>query len=491
MVRICHVVLRAAISMSAICVGFAVAANGSGTDLVNESQENASKGSNLPRYRLKVGQELVYEQTSEEDLLTRTEEQKKDRNVYETKYKWWVWVTKKVEAGGWRLLLRKRIDNFVTHPGKARELQFENDVLGYCDLFDDGRFTRNRTIEGHPFFVTLPGELFIQLPPNAKGVSNGWSYASSNVDETQTFKVIERNGDVLRLSGVAAQPRDKNYQQLNTRQIDFDLKLGVVVKIVNESKADWKINPWHVRNTIELHSIKDRSTAEIEKLASEGDCFLAAQQESNQLFHEALYTHTKAECEKKMANARQVLAECKASLVLPEMQSICDLGLKRFDSDAKAEINSAAKREKLYDKPAIDWKTTDLDGKPQTLVNYRGKIVLLDFWYRGCGHCIEALPKVKQLVTRYRGKNVVILGVNNDDDVSDAQFVIKTFDLKYKNIHAGDLPELYEVNAWPTFIVLDQTGRIADYHEGNSEDLYEHISGVVDQYLEHPATDVN
>lgn len=449
------------------------------------SETTANAPADLPRYQLKVGRELAYEQTADEDLQPKTEEEKKTENVYETKLKWWAWVTKQNADGGWRVLIRKRIDNFVTHPGKERESRFENDILGYFDLSADGKFAGNPTLGGHPYFKPFPNELFVGLPPTTQTMADGWSYDSPVDDEKQSFKVTKRDGDLLHFAGLYSRPADQNFQSTNTRQVDFDLKRGLVVKIIDESKAEWKTSPWHERHTIELLSVKDHDTDWAASLAAAGNAYLAATQKSAEFFTKANRSHTKAECQKILHEARALFVECQIKSKVPEIRSIVDTGLSRFDIETKSALTSAAKREQLYAKPAMDWETTDLDDKPQKLTDYRGKVVLLDFWYRGCGHCIEALPKVKKLVANYDGKNVVVLGVNNDDDLADAKFVIKSFELKHKNIHAAKLPDQYEVNAWPTFIVLDQTGRIADYHEGNSEDLYGHIAGVVDQLLEH------
>jgi thiol-disulfide isomerase/thioredoxin len=470
------------IGVAALCACVAMVAT---YCVAAEAGKPSQPANDLPRYRLMVGQELVYEQTADEDLQPKTEEEKKTENVYETKLKWWIWVTKQNENGGWRLLIRKRIDNFVTHPGKERESRFENDVLGYCDIAPNGQFERNDTIVGHPFFRPRPGELFVELPVDMRGLADGWNYTSPADDANRSLKITKRADDLLHFAGSETRPTDRNYELTSTLQIDFDTHRGLLTKIVDESKADWKTNPWHNRKTIELLSAKDRGGDWMASLAAEGDAYLAAQRKSDALAQKAHDSRTKAACQALLNDARGVLVECQAKSQVPEIRSIVDQGLKRFDIDAKDEVKNAAKREELYAKPAMDWETTDLDGKPQKLVDYRGKIVLLDFWYRGCGHCIEALPKVKKLVSNYEGKNVVVLGVNNNDDVADAQFVIKAYELKHKNIHAEKLPDQYDVNAWPTFIVLDQTGRIADYHEGNSEDLYAHVVGVVDQLLEH------
>ena len=53
----------------------------------------------------------------------------------------------------------------------------------------------------------------------------------------------------------------------------------------------------------------------------------------------------------------------------------------------------------------------------------------MDFWYRGCGWCMYAMPQVKQLAEDYKDKPVVVLGMNTDRNEEDARFVVKELGL--------------------------------------------------------------
>ena len=58
-----------------------------------------------------------------------------------------------------------------------------------------------------------------------------------------------------------------------------------------------------------------------------------------------------------------------------------------------------------------DWEARTLEGKLHSLKAYRGQIVILDFWYWGCGWCIWAMPQIKGLVADFQGQPVVVLGI--------------------------------------------------------------------------------
>ncbi len=75
--------------------------------------------------------------------------------------------------------------------------------------------------------------------------------------------------------------------------------------------------------------------------------------------------------------------------------------LDEFGQSANYELENAERFGKLIGKPSEDWKTTISTVHPRSLEDYRGKVVLLDFWYRGCGWCIRAMPQLKQLADEF------------------------------------------------------------------------------------------
>ena len=84
-----------------------------------------------------------------------------------------------------------------------------------------------------------------------------------------------------------------------------------------------------------------------------------------------------------------------------------------------------------------------------------------------------------------------MLGVNNDTKDANARHVIEAFDLKYPSIRNGDISKSYGVSVWPTLIVLDQSGRVALFHSGNSANLVAEVSRTVDELLAKPVAAVS
>ena len=110
--------------------------------------------------------------------------------------------------------------------------------------------------------------------------------------------------------------------------------------------------------------------------------------------------------------------------------------------------------------------------------------MILDFWYRGCGWCIRAMPQMKGLVADFQGQPVVVLGMNTDTDVADAQFVVEKAGLNYATLKVRqDLPNKYGVPGFPTLVIIDQRGNVHDLRVGYSPTLRQDVGDIVRQML--------
>jgi thiol-disulfide isomerase/thioredoxin len=67
---------------------------------------------------------------------------------------------------------------------------------------------------------------------------------------------------------------------------------------------------------------------------------------------------------------------------------------------------------------------TDVDGKPMTLGEHRGKVVVLSFWGSWCGPCMALVPHERELAARLADRPFVLLGINSDEDRGRARQVM-------------------------------------------------------------------
>jgi thiol-disulfide isomerase/thioredoxin len=153
-----------------------------------------------------------------------------------------------------------------------------------------------------------------------------------------------------------------------------------------------------------------------------------------------------------------------------------------FAESAHLSEEQAQERE-ATNKPAAHWETTDIDGKMHSLIEYRGKVVILDFWFRGCEPCIKAMPQIKEIAEKYQGRPVAVLGMNTDKKQEDARFVVNQLKLNYPTLKAEGLPEKYNVQGFPTLVIIDQQGMIRGWHLGYSPDLGKEVCKVIERLL--------
>ncbi len=137
---------------------------------------------------------------------------------------------------------------------------------------------------------------------------------------------------------------------------------------------------------------------------------------------------------------------------------------------------------------APDFSLSDVSGQTVSLQQYRGSVVLLDFWATWCAPCRMTIPLLTKLHEQYKDKGLVILGVSVDDPQ-----MIKDMDLlNYKKMSQIDYPLLRfnqkimqdyfsnEQMAIPTMFVIDRNGRIRDKIVGfQPETLEKSLAAVV------------
>src|SRR5205085_3776430 len=120
--------------------------------------------------------------------------------------------------------------------------------------------------------------------------------------------------------------------------------------------------------------------------------------------------------------------------------------------------------------PAPDFTLKDADGHDVKLSDFRGKVVLLDFWATWCGPCKFTIPELNNLQKKYGNKGLVILGVSLDEDGWPA---IKAYTEKQKFeytilLSTPEMMKAYDdkVDALPTAFIIDKEGKIRNKHEG-------------------------
>ena len=113
-------------------------------------------------------------------------------------------------------------------------------------------------------------------------------------------------------------------------------------------------------------------------------------------------------------------------------------------------------------KPAPDFQVTDLKGETLSLKDYRGQVVLLDFWATWCGPCIAEMPKVKKAYEKHKDQNFQIIGISLDQSEEPLTAYIEKEGLSWVHYwdKSRDIRNLYKVWGIPTAFLIDGEGII-------------------------------
>jgi thiol-disulfide isomerase/thioredoxin len=121
-------------------------------------------------------------------------------------------------------------------------------------------------------------------------------------------------------------------------------------------------------------------------------------------------------------------------------------------------------------RPAPDSKFLTMDGKTVSLSDYKGKVVLLDFWATWCGPCRMAMPGLQKMHETLKSKGLVVLGVSLDKNphVQVPPF-LKKMEITYTNF--ADNPKdpcslKWNVQAIPSLYLIDRKGNVVRWWRG-------------------------
>jgi peroxiredoxin len=137
------------------------------------------------------------------------------------------------------------------------------------------------------------------------------------------------------------------------------------------------------------------------------------------------------------------------------------LGLLAFAALLPAPGRAAA--ESGRPRKAPDWTLKDVDGNPVSLSQFRGKVVVLDFWATWCPPCRTEIPGYIALQRKYGVDGLVVIGVSVDTDgPGPVKKFIKEMGINYTIVMADDtIQDKYgPLQGYPTTFIIDRDGLI-------------------------------
>jgi DsbE subfamily thiol:disulfide oxidoreductase len=155
---------------------------------------------------------------------------------------------------------------------------------------------------------------------------------------------------------------------------------------------------------------------------------------------------------------------------------------------APVDYSAVPKLEEMKGHPAApDFTLHNPQGKKLSLKDYRGKLVLLNFWATWCAFCKEEMPGMERLYREFRDKGFEILAVNVKDKRNDALAFVKELKLSYTIMMdpAGEVGLLYGAWGMPMTYLIDEKGMVlarmwgpADWYSPGARNL---IKGLLER----------
>jgi len=121
---------------------------------------------------------------------------------------------------------------------------------------------------------------------------------------------------------------------------------------------------------------------------------------------------------------------------------------------------------------APSWELNDVGGKPLKLSDFKGKVVILDFWATWCPPCRAEIPGFVALQNKYADKGLTVIGVSVDEQ---GPSVVKPFmrqlKMNYPVVMADQkiIADYGGIEAIPTTFIIDREGAIVSVHQGYTD----------------------
>lgn len=117
---------------------------------------------------------------------------------------------------------------------------------------------------------------------------------------------------------------------------------------------------------------------------------------------------------------------------------------------------------------APDFTLKSNNGKNLKLSEFRGQVVMINFWATWCGPCRQEMPLLNRLQEQYRQAGLMLLGVNIDDRPDAARDMARILGVSFPILFDTEkrVSRLYDVNAMPSTLLIDRDGKVRYIHLG-------------------------
>jgi len=159
----------------------------------------------------------------------------------------------------------------------------------------------------------------------------------------------------------------------------------------------------------------------------------------------------------------------------------------------KHSVQKVALDARRHERPAPEWKLTDLAGNIVSFSDFKGKVMVIDFWGSWCGPCRIELPFFQAMYERYRDRDdVVFIGMNWEREQTREARLKKAREFIEQNHytfpvvldHDRTATIAYQIEGFPTVFMIDKSGQIRYRNVGVSDGIEDILSAQVESLLE-------
>lgn len=168
------------------------------------------------------------------------------------------------------------------------------------------------------------------------------------------------------------------------------------------------------------------------------------------------------------------------SVIFQNIETQKEKRLKKQQKEATNRMGAVG-----TDAATPDFTLFDTEGNTFTLSSLRGKWVVLDFWATWCGPCLASMPHLKEYYQKYADKFEVV-GIVNDSEEAAWEKMVKDMELPWINVinpkgvsKEKDLTNVYGIEGFPTYIILNKEGKIHKKYLGAQPDFYKELDTIL------------
>jgi peroxiredoxin len=118
--------------------------------------------------------------------------------------------------------------------------------------------------------------------------------------------------------------------------------------------------------------------------------------------------------------------------------------------------------------PAPAFSLAAVDGGQGALSQYKGQVVMLNFWATWCGPCQQEMPLLDQMYRKYKPAGFTLIGVNVDKDAPPVKDLLARKPVSFPVLldPASQVSKAYHVDEMPSSVLIDRKGEIRYIHRG-------------------------